>query len=115
MIDLQHTLVPLAFFAGVVIIVIAILNFILKLRVLNTGVKDEIYIRLLTNSFESKANKSEALKWGLLLLFGGIGLVINQFIPGASYLDSPLPYGIEAIFISFGFLLYHYLQRNTAE
>lgn len=112
--DIQNTIVPLALFGGIVVIVIAILNFILKLRVLNSDIRDEVYIRLLTNSFEKKTSKTDALKWGLLLFFGGIGLVVNQFIPGANYMDSPLPYGIEAIFLSLGFLLYYYIERNKS-
>ena len=48
----------------------------------------------------------EALKWGLLLFFGGIGLIVLSFVP-YDMADSPLPYGIEAVFLSAGFLLYY--------
>jgi hypothetical protein len=106
--NLDHVLVPLALFGAVVIVIIAILNFILKMRILNSGVKDEYYIRLLANSFEYK---SSTLKWGLLLLFGGLGLVVNEFIPTDSF-DSPLAYGIEAIFLAGGFLLYYIFARK---
>ncbi len=109
---LIHTLVPIALFGATVIIVIAILNFILKMRLISSGNKDEYYIKLLTGSFEYK---SSALKWGLILLFGGIGLVVIEFIPGGKVYGSPLPFGIEAIFLSIGLLVYYLIVRKELQ
>lgn len=56
-------------------------------------------------------NKDSSLKWGLLILFAGIALVIidvTNVNPA-----SALPYGIFAISVSIGFLLYYFMVRRT--
>lgn len=53
------------------------------------------------------ANKYSSLKWGLIILFGSLSLIIMEFIPVEP--ESPLPYGLFAFFISLGFLLYFFL------
>lgn len=53
---------------------------------------------------------SEMLKWGIILLFGGTGLIVLEFIPYNE--NSPLPYGVMTIFVSLGFLSYYFLIRN---
>ena len=66
-----------------------------------------------------EANKYPSLKWGLVAFFAGIGfIIINQMTPGLSngnYWESNhnnfmehslLPFGIELVSISFGFIVY---------
>jgi hypothetical protein len=59
-----------------------------------------------------EVNKYPSLKWGLVALMSGIGLVIIETVqmnyPGErfEYEHSALPIGIELIFISLGFLIY---------
>ncbi|MEQ8925304.1 MAG: DUF6249 domain-containing protein [Fulvivirga sp.] len=61
----------------------------------------------------SNANKLSSLKWGLLILSAGIGLVI---IDGVSFKDeSTLPFGIFAISVSLGFLVYFVLARRMSD
>lgn len=110
--SLQHVLVPIVFFMGIVIIVIAILNFILRLRIINSGQKDAEYIKLLGHAFDYQ---SSALKWGLLLLYGGIGLIVIHFIPDDRDFESSLLLGIEAVFLAAGFLTYYFIVRKSAE
>ena len=104
--EAQHILVPLGMVAGIIIIVIAILNYLLKRRILNSGNHDEEYIKLLNSAFEYRFS---SLKWGLLLLFAGMGLVVNAYLPN-NY--APLAFGIEAIFLAGGFLTYYFLTKK---
>lgn len=55
-------------------------------------------------------NKFSALKWGLIIFFGSIPLVLMNFI--RVDLNSPFPYGLVAFFISIAFLLYFYLVHK---
>ncbi len=55
-----------------------------------------------------------SLKWGLVAFMAGLGLIIIEMIrvtypPGVGYYESALPYGIELVFISLGFLIYFFL------
>ncbi len=100
-----EALTTLIVFGTILLLLIAILNFVIKLRILNSGIRDEQYVKLLTEQY---TRRPDVLKWGLLLLFGGIGLIINHFIPGAMAFDTPLPYGIEAIFLALGLLVFHF-------
>lgn len=66
----------------------------------------------------SEVNKYPTLKWGLVAFFGGLGLIlIEQNSPGRSNWEayhnysenSLLPYGIEIVCISLGFLIYFFI------
>ncbi|MCJ8210269.1 hypothetical protein MUY27_11170 [Mucilaginibacter sp. RS28] len=100
---MEKSLVAIACFASVVVVIIAILNFILRLRILSSGHKDEEYVKLLRSAFDFK---SSALKWGLLFLFGGIGLFIVGYVP---YYPAPFPFAVESVCIAFAFLLYYFI------
>lgn len=54
--------------------------------------------------------KYASLKWGLIILFGGIGLIVINLVD--FYRDSPLPFGIMAVSIATGFLTYFLLVKN---
>ncbi len=54
--------------------------------------------------------KYASLKWGLIILFGGIGLIIINMVD--FYHDSPLPFGIMAVSIAAGFLSYFFVIKN---
>jgi len=57
-------------------------------------------------------SKYSSLKWGLIVLSGGIGLVIIDSI--VDYRRNPtLPFGILAISISLGFLIYYFIVKNA--
>ena len=62
-----------------------------------------------------EANKYPSLKWGLVALFAGLGFIlIHQMGPGTGSEDayhdymheSLLPFGIELVSISLGFIIY---------
>ena len=59
----------------------------------------------LPNNYRKVSN----LKWGIIIFLGGIGLILIHYLKLSS--DSPLPYGIESIFIALGFILYFLVER----
>lgn len=102
-------LVAITFFICIAVVIISLSNNRLKKKLIELGHVDENAINLLGKSMQYKFN---SLKWGLILFFGGLGLVIITFFPGHLRSDSPLPFGIEIIMISLGFLTYYYLIKN---
>lgn len=101
-------LTPIVLAIMISVLVIALYNYRLKKRIIDSGPIDEYALKFL-NSLSSRG--SEGLKWGFILLFGGIGLVILEFIPFKAN-ASPLPYGVEAIFLALGFLSYYYFVKK---
>jgi len=86
------------------------MNYLLKRRIIKSGKLDENYLRLLTK----QGNKVSALKWGILFLFAGLGLVVIGLLPFQAE-TSPIPWGVEVIFIGAGFLTYFLLIRKDKE
>ncbi|HMI04654.1 MAG TPA: DUF6249 domain-containing protein [Pedobacter sp.] len=108
----QNLAVALMFIVSVIaltIIIIALLNHRLKSRMVRLGVMEESAIKELNRI--NYVFKLDPLKWGLILLFGGLGLILLNYIPYPT--DSLLPYGVEAVFLSFGFISYFYLSRKA--
>ncbi len=64
-------------------------------------------------SASSEANKYPALKWGLIFLFGGIGLISIESL-GYDY-RSTLPFGILSASVALGFLIYYFIVRNESK
>lgn len=54
-------------------------------------------------------NRYSSLKWGLVIFFAGLSLVVIEFIPVSH--DSPLPYGLFSLSVAIGFLIYYFLTR----
>ncbi|MEO5563156.1 MAG: DUF6249 domain-containing protein [Chitinophagaceae bacterium] len=96
-----------AVIAILAVVAMEFLNFLLRRRAIKSGHLDEIHLRLLT----SKVGKFSALKWGILFLSGGLGLVVIGFMPQDAE-KSPVPWGIEVIFIGIGLLVYYLLIKK---
>lgn len=109
MIGLAPFLVAITFFICIAVVIISISNNRLKKKMIELGHVDENAIKLLGQSLKYKFN---SLKWGLILFFGGLGLVIISLLPNHLQYDSALPFGVEIIMISLGFLAYYFLVRN---
>lgn len=112
--ELAQVLLPIAILGSLGVslyfIIKAITEFIIKKRMIDKGIVGADASELLKT--QKSENKLSALKWGLIILFAGIGLVIIEVLP-TDPSDSPfLPFGILAICISLGFLLYFFLVQK---
>ena len=94
-------------FTGTVSIINAFLNYKLKRKLIESGQVNDTSINILG---EQEEGRYSALKWGLVVLFGGLGLVILEFIP--HHVNSPFPYGLVSSFVALGFLIYYFLVRK---
>lgn len=104
-------LVLIAILIAIAVVIVTLVNYQLKKRIIDKGPVNEYSLQLMN---QLSGLGSEMLKWGIILLLGGIGLVVLEFIP-QSPADSPLPYGIEAIFIAMGFLTYYFTIKHTSK
>ncbi|MBK8289719.1 MAG: hypothetical protein IPK96_01015 [Flammeovirgaceae bacterium] len=83
-------------------------DYILKKKMIEKGfVNDDTQAIFKQHSADGKYS---SLKWGLIIFFAGLSLVIMEFIPTER--DSPLPYGLFALSVSLGFLIYYFLLKK---
>jgi hypothetical protein len=96
------------FGASIVLFTRLITDYILKKKMIDKGyVNDDTQAIFKRHSDE---NKYASLKWGLIIFFAGFSLVLLEYIPYET--TSPLPYGLFAVFVSFGFLVYYFLVKK---
>ena len=110
--QLMPFIIIIVFCALIAIFILALYNYRLKKRIIDSGPLDETGLKFLA---QLSGSGNEAVKWGLLFLSAGIGFVVLEFVPFSAE-DSPAPYGIEMIFIAAGFLLYYLFlkkQKNS--
>lgn len=100
-----------AAFSAVAFISGRLFDYRLKSRIIKSGLIDTETIKLL-NQLNGNT-RLNTLKWGLLLCFSGLGLIFLQFIPYD--LNSPLPYGVESVFVAIGFFIYYRLISNRSD
>ncbi|MBW8334531.1 MAG: hypothetical protein K0M40_21130 [Prolixibacteraceae bacterium] len=94
-------------------------DFLLKRKIIkaghfeNAGILEQKVASSVTENQE--ANKYPSLKWGLVAFFAGIGfIIIDQLTPSVNNQEvynnfqwnSMLPFGIELVSISMGFIVY---------
>jgi len=108
MISLQPVLILAVIFLGIIGIIKTATDFQLKQKIIKSGQVDPKSFKVLEKF--PKDNKFSALKWGLIAFFAGLGLVALEFIDYAP--NSPFPYGVVMVCVSFGFLFYYALVKN---
>ncbi len=93
-------------FGSGVLIISIVTNFVLKKKLIEKNLIDADTAHL----FRSTNSRQNALKWGLIILSGGIGLIIISYkgLDG----ESAMTYGIETVSISIGFLAYYFLVKK---
>jgi hypothetical protein len=112
--NLREVLMPLAIFSGLggstYFFVKAMTDYILKKKMIEKGfVNDDTQAIFKQHSDDGKYS---SLKWGLLAFFGGLSLIIMEFVQVSP--DSPLPYGLFAVSVSLGFLIYYFLVKKNS-
>lgn len=101
--QLMPFIIVIVFFTLVGIFILTLYNYRLKKKIIESGPLNENSLKFLA---QLSGFGTEAAKWGIILLSAGIGLVVMEFVPYSAE-DSPLPYGLEMIFIAAGFLVYY--------
>jgi hypothetical protein len=109
---LRDVLMPLVILgtiaSGIVLFTRAIADYILKKNMIEKG-----YVNEDTQSIFKKntdENKYSSLKWGLIILFAGFSLILMEYLRYDRH--SPLPYGLFAVFVSLGFLIYYFIIKK---
>ncbi|AOM80170.1 hypothetical protein [Pedobacter steynii] len=108
--QLMPFIIVIVFFIIIGIFIITLYKYRLKRRIIDSGPLDEIGLKFL----KQLSGVNELLKWGIILMSAGIGFVVLEFIPYHAE-ESPLPYGVEMIFIAGGFLVYHLMIRDQKD
>ena len=84
-------------------------DYILKKKMIDKGFVNEDTQAIFKN-YQHDDNKYASLKWGLISLFAGLSLIIMEYVPVSN--ESPMPYGLFAVAVSFGFLVYYFLVKR---
>lgn len=105
--NLAPFIVMIAILIAISVMIVVMTNYQLKKKILDKeNIDDKMFI-ILNNL---TGFNSEMLKWGIILLFGGIGLIVLQFLPYDE--NSPFPYGVMTVFVALGFLTYYFLMKG---
>jgi len=84
-------------------------DYILKKKMIEKGYVNED-TQAIFKTHSSPDGRYGSLKWGLLTLAGGLALILMEYMEVRA--DSPLPYGLLAVALSAGFLLYYFLIKK---
>ncbi len=110
--DLRDVLMPLtiigSFGATIFFFTKTMTDYILKKKMIDKGFVNDDTQAIFKN--QTGENKYSSLKWGLIILFAGLSLIIMEYIPASP--ESPLPYGLFAVSVSLGFLIYYFLIKK---
>ena len=109
----MHDLIPIvaiiSVFGSVILFVSTLTNYSLKKRLIEKEMVNSETADLLTKKY----SRHSALKWGLIVLFGGLGLIVIDAMNLDN--DDAMPYGIEAVSIAIGFLIYYVIMKKEME
>ncbi len=87
-------------------------DYMLKKKMIDKGfVNDDT--QAIFKEHSNADGKYSSLKWGLISFFTGLSLIIMEYVPVSP--DSPMPYGLFAVAVSFGFLLYYFLVKRETK
>lgn len=110
--NLKNVLMPLAIFGGfggaLILFTRAITDYILKKKMIEKGFVNEDTQSIFKRHTDE--NKYAALKWGLIIFFAGLSLILMEYIEFDR--QSPLPYGLFAVSVSLGFLIYYFMVKR---
>lgn len=113
--DELEVLMPVAVLGGLAlfwyVVIKYITDYLLKKKMIDKGYVNEEGKALFKE--EKTGDKFSALKWGLIAFFGGISLVLIEFIPFGP--ESSLPYGVVILFVAGGFLVYYSIVKKENE
>jgi hypothetical protein len=116
---MYEVLMAAVVFYAFYMIIKSLTDFLLRRKIIKAGHFDGAGVleqKIASSISENQeTNKYPSLKWGLVAFFAGLGFIlIHQMGPGMSNEDayhnfmerSTLPFGIELVSISLGFIVY---------
>lgn len=110
--DIFDILMPISIFgsfgATLYFFTKVITDYILKKKMVEKGFVNEESQSIFKQ--HSAENKYAALKWGILVLSAGIALIIIDSVDVDP--NKPLPYGIFAVCMAIGFLVYYAIVKR---
>lgn len=110
--SLRDVLMPLTiigtFGGSMILFTRTITDYILKRKMIEKGFVNDDTQAIFKRHTEE--NKYGSLKWGLIIFFAGLSLIVMEYVPYDA--QSPLPYGLFALFVSLGFLIYYFLVKK---
>ena len=110
--NLKDVLMPLTilgtFGGALVLFTRTLLDYRLKRNMIDKGYVNEDAQALFRKHTDE--NKFSALKWGLIIFFAGLSLIVIEYVPTGP--ESPLPYGVFTLSVSLGFLIYYFLVKK---
>ncbi len=109
---LQPVLVIGVIMASVFMSIKVITDYVLKKKMIDKGYIDQDSQSIFKQE-KKVANKFASLKWGLVIFFAGLALVLLEYIP-YDY-NSTLPFGLVALFTACGFLIYYFVIKNETK
>ena len=115
--DLKDILMPItiigSFGTSIYFFTKVMTDYILKKKMIDKGFVNDDTQAIFKTQSEGNENKYSSLKWGLITFFAGISLIVMEYIPATP--DSPLPYGLFAVSVSLGFLIYYFMVKKEIE
>lgn len=115
--DLKDILMPItiigSFGTSIYFFTKVMTDYILKKKMIDKGFVNDDTQAIFKAHSESGENKYSSLKWGLITFFAGLSLIVMEYIPATP--DSPLPYGLFAVSVSLGFLIYYFIVKKEIE
>jgi len=114
--NITQVLMPVAIFGGlggsVYFFAKVMTDYILKKKMIEKGfVNDDT--QAIFKQQQGIESKYPSLKWGLLTFFLGLALILMEYIPTSP--ESPLPYGLVAVSLSLGFLIYYFVVKKEGD
>jgi hypothetical protein len=110
--EIRQILMPIGILGtiggSIIIFTRTISDYILKKKMIDKGyVNEDTQAIFKRNTDESPYS---SLKWGLIVFFAGLSLILMEYTGYNE--ESPLPYGLFAVFVSLGFLIYYFIVKK---
>jgi len=105
-------------FFGLYALLKTLTDYLLRRKIVRSGHVDKAGI---LEDVEGETRRYPTLKWGLVTLFAGAGMILIQILSRVGRLnwdqgtDAFLPVGIELVFIAAGFLLYFFIVTSKKQ
>ncbi len=114
--NLSEILITAIVFAGIYYILSLIADYFLKRKLIKAEQYERVGILDNPKPTSEEVNRYPSLKWGLVALMSGLGLILVEVLRWGSpqlmdYRDSVLPFGILLVFVSLGFLIYFFIMN----